>query len=64
MSLAMFAAPFDENIETSINNSDNNIINKKNYFNISKLGYIYPFSIQHQLLAFLSEELNVHLGML
>lgn len=29
MSLAMFAAPFDENIETSINNSDNNIINKK-----------------------------------
>ena len=29
MSLAMFAAPFDENTETSINNSDNNIINKK-----------------------------------
>ena len=29
MSLAMFAAPFDENIESYNNNSDNNIINKK-----------------------------------
>ena len=29
MSLAMFAAPFDENTETSINSLDNNIINKK-----------------------------------
>jgi hypothetical protein len=29
MSLAMFAAPFDDNNETLPNNSDNNIINKK-----------------------------------
>jgi len=29
MSLAMFAAPFDDNIESFTNNSDNNIINKK-----------------------------------
>ena len=29
MSLAMFAAPFDENIESFTNNSDNNILNKK-----------------------------------
>jgi hypothetical protein len=29
MSLAMFAAPFDDNIESFNNNSDNNIINKK-----------------------------------
>ena len=29
MSLAMFAAPFDDNIESFNNNSDNNVINKK-----------------------------------
>ena len=29
MSLAMFAAPFDDNIESFTNNQDNNIINKK-----------------------------------
>jgi len=29
MSLAMFAAPFDDNIESFTNNSDNNLINKK-----------------------------------
>ena len=29
MSLAMFAAPFDDNMDTFSNNSDNNIINKK-----------------------------------
>jgi hypothetical protein len=29
MSLAMFAAPFDDNIEGFTNNSDNNIMNKK-----------------------------------
>ena len=29
MSLAMFAAPFDDNIDSTSNNSDNNIINKK-----------------------------------
>jgi hypothetical protein len=29
MSLAMFAAPFNDNVETFNNNSDNNLINKK-----------------------------------
>ena len=29
MSLAMFAAPVDENNEHQINNNDNNIMNKK-----------------------------------
>jgi hypothetical protein len=41
MSLAMFAAPFDDNIESFTNNSDNNIINKKRRAH-SRTQKIYP----------------------
>jgi len=41
MSLAMFAAPFDDNTESITNNSDNNIINKKRSAH-SRTQKIYP----------------------